>query len=301
VLQGICEAMCPEYERYEREVHLDVSPFEQAAPAAPGEQPRIDHGRAVKKYHRPAAGNEAPLPEDVRPSPVLRKTMRYLVSLLDQHSTGPLTGFAQAQQFVRDRTRALRQDATLQNLRTDADSLAMHQEIARFHVLSGHRLCGVYVDLVDVRVARIFNTYGPRMSREDGRVVSEFILAGIGQGEMRVYGDGEQTRSFQYVDDLVDGLLALMDLPPSTQGDVPVVNLGNPEERTVNQLAATISSLLNTSTPIKHLPGMKDDPQRRRPDISHAKRVLGWEPSVSLEEGLRRTIEYFRLLVGSLV
>lgn len=135
--------MCSEWERYEREVHLDVSPFEALGPSIPGEPTRIDHSRAVKKYHRPAAGNEAPLPEDVRPSPVLRRTMRYLVKLLDDTlaQDSSTSTFAQVQMFIRDRTRSIRQDATLQNLRVDGDSLAVHQEIARFHILSGHRLC----------------------------------------------------------------------------------------------------------------------------------------------------------------
>lgn len=148
-LVGLCQEMCPEYERYEREIHLDVSPFEvmpgTERSAGFGDHPKIDHSRAVKKYHRPAAGNEAPLPEDVRPAPVLVKTMNYLVGLLDRAwndsvLTGDLSGFAQAQGFVRDRTRSIRQDATLQNLRTDPDSIAVHQSIARFHILSGHRL-----------------------------------------------------------------------------------------------------------------------------------------------------------------
>ncbi len=145
-LVGQCQDMCPEYERYEREVHLDLSPFEMIPgserPVNPGDHPCIDHGRAVKKYHRPAAGNEAPLPEDVRPPAVLRRTMHYLTGLIDYvYAEGGLESFAQVQKFVRDRTRSIRQDATLQNLRVDPDNLVVHQEIARFHIMSGHRLC----------------------------------------------------------------------------------------------------------------------------------------------------------------
>lgn len=145
-LVGRCLEMCPEYERYEREVHLDLSAYEMQPgterPQTVGEHPRIDHGRAVKKYHRPAAGNEAPLPEDVRPPAVLRRTMAYLVGLASGiWQEQGMAGFVQVQKFVRDRTRSLRQDATLQNLRVDADSLAVHEETARFHILCGHRLC----------------------------------------------------------------------------------------------------------------------------------------------------------------
>jgi hypothetical protein len=144
---GTCQEMCPEFERYEREVHLDLSAFEMVAgsevPRFPGDHPRIDHGRAVKKYHRPAAGNEMPLPEDVRPPPVLRRTMAYLVRLMEQQQ-GSLAAFAQLQKFVRDRTRSIRQDATLQQSALgvgNLDVIRVHEEIARFHVLSGHRLC----------------------------------------------------------------------------------------------------------------------------------------------------------------
>lgn len=111
-------------------------------PQRPGDHPKIDHARAVKKYHRPAAGNEAPLPEDVRPAPILRLTMDYLVGLVDQEWTrGGLGAFVQVQKFVRDRTRSIRQDATLQNLRVDLDSIQVHEQIARFHIICGHRLC----------------------------------------------------------------------------------------------------------------------------------------------------------------
>lgn len=133
--------MCPEYERHEREIHLDLSMFEMVpgteTPSGPGEYPRIDHSRAVKKYHRPAAGNEQPFPEDVRPTEILRKTMDYLCNEILDMSEASL---ADIHKFVRDRTRSIRQDFTLQNLRNPI-CVEIHEEIARFHIFSGHRLC----------------------------------------------------------------------------------------------------------------------------------------------------------------
>lgn len=157
-------------------------------------------------------------------------------------------------------------------------------------------LCGTYFNSVDIRIGRIFNTYGPRMSKDDGRVVSEFILGALSGQELRVFGDGQQTRSFQYVDDLVNGIVALMEHEPSETEYPLLVNLGNPVERTVNDFAETVKSLVGSSAVVKHLDAQKDDPQRRRPDISAAKALLGWEPVVPIEEGLRRTIDYFRTL-----
>jgi UDP-glucuronate decarboxylase len=157
-------------------------------------------------------------------------------------------------------------------------------------------LCGTYFTSVDVRIGRIFNTYGPRMSKEDGRVVSEFILGALSGQEMCVFGDGMQTRSFQYVDDLVNGIVALMEHDPSETEYPLLVNLGNPVERTVNDLAEIVKSLIGSSAVVKRLAAQKDDPQRRRPDISAAKALLGWEPRVPIEEGLRRTIDYFRAI-----
>lgn len=155
-------------------------------------------------------------------------------------------------------------------------------------------LCYTYRDQVDVRVARIFNTYGPRMSRDDGRVVSTFILSTLDGRGVCVYGDGMQTRSFQYIDDLVDGLVALMEHSPANDTeDMLIVNIGNPEERTILDLAHSIHSLVKP-TPIIHTPAAIDDPQRRKPDISKARNMLRWEPKVTLDEGLKRTIEYFR-------
>ena len=141
---------------------------------------------------------------------------------------------------------------------------------------------------VDVRVARIFNTFGPRMHPNDGRVVSNFIIQSLQDKPLTIYGDGSQTRSFQYVSDLVDGLHALM----NGEYDMPV-NLGNPDEFTVKAFAEYIKEMTESSSEISFLPATKDDPTQRKPDISTAKRELGWEPRVSVKEGLMKTISYF--------
>lgn len=145
---------------------------------------------------------------------------------------------------------------------------------------------------VDARVVRIFNTYGPRMSPEDGRIVSNFIVQALRGEPLTVYGSGEQTRSFCYVADLVDGLMRLMALEPNPGAPV---NIGNPGEFTVAQLADMVLGMIATGSTIEHRPLPQDDPQRRRPDISRAKVLLGWSPSVPLAEGLGRTIEWFRM------
>jgi UDP-glucuronate decarboxylase len=138
---------------------------------------------------------------------------------------------------------------------------------------------------VDIRVARIFNTYGPRMLENDGRVVSNFIVQALKGDAITVYGDGSQTRSFCYVSDLVDGLIRLMN------GDcIGPVNLGNPDEYTVLQLAKKIQSMVNPNADIQFKSLPQDDPRRRRPDITLAKQVLGWQPTISLEAGLQTTI-----------
>ena len=142
---------------------------------------------------------------------------------------------------------------------------------------------------VDIRVARLFNTYGPRLRPGDGRVVSNFIVQALRGQPLTVYGDGQQTRSFCYVDDTVDGLLRLMDA--DTAGPV---NLGNPCEHTVLELAELVLHLTASRSKLERRPLPVDDPQRRRPDIGEAQRQLGWTPKVSLEDGLRRTIDYFR-------
>lgn len=142
---------------------------------------------------------------------------------------------------------------------------------------------------VDVRIARIFNTYGPRMHPNDGRVVSNFIVQALQDKPITIYGDGRQTRSFQYIDDLVEGLVRLMHSDYKNP-----VNVGNPEECSMNELADVIKKKTLSKSPIVHLPSTLDDPMRRRPDISLAEKVLGWTPSVSTEEGLAYTIPYFR-------
>lgn len=143
---------------------------------------------------------------------------------------------------------------------------------------------------VDCRIARIFNTYGPRMLPNDGRVVSNFICQALRGEELTVYGDGSQTRSFCYVSDLVDGLIRLME-----SDETRPVNLGNPAELPVGGLAETVLKLIpDSSSGITYRPLPIDDPVRRRPDISRAKSVLGWEPTVELEDGLQETIAYFR-------
>ncbi len=141
---------------------------------------------------------------------------------------------------------------------------------------------------VEVRVARIFNTFGPRMHPNDGRVVSNFIIQALQNIPLTIYGDGSQTRSFQYVSDLVDGLHALM----NGQYDMPV-NLGNPDEYTVKRFAEHIKEITKSESEIKFLEKSQDDPSQRKPDITTAKNEIGWEPKVRVEHGLEKAIEYF--------
>ena len=147
---------------------------------------------------------------------------------------------------------------------------------------------------VDIRIVRVFNTYGPRMAVEDGRVVSNFIVQALRGEPLTLYGDGSQTRSFCYVSDLVDGLIRMMDAPEF----IGPVNLGNPGEFTIAELAEKVLRLTGGRSKVVRLPLPSDDPVRRRPDISLAKSRLGWEPSVPLDEGLALTIEYFRNALG---
>jgi UDP-glucuronate decarboxylase len=142
-----------------------------------------------------------------------------------------------------------------------------------------------------IKVARIFNTYGPQMLADDGRVVSNFIVQALRGEPLTVFGDGSQTRSFCYVDDMVDGLIALMNSPAEVTGPV---NLGNPGEFTMLELAKQVMDLTGSDCPVEHRPLPADDPTRRRPDISRAKELLGWEPTIPLREGLARTVAYFR-------
>ncbi len=148
---------------------------------------------------------------------------------------------------------------------------------------------------LDIRVVRIFNTYGPQMLPDDGRVASNFIVQALRGEDLTVHGDGSQTRSFMYVDDVVEGMIRMME----QDGCVGPVNLGNPEEYTMKQLAERVLALIPESrSRIVYTERPKDDPQQRRPDISLAKAKLGWEPTVPLDEGLRRTVEYFRSVLG---
>jgi len=148
---------------------------------------------------------------------------------------------------------------------------------------------------VDVRIVRIFNTYGPRMHPNDGRVVSNFIVQALKGGPISLYGDGTQTRSFCYVDDLVDGLMRMMENDRATGP----INLGNPTEITVRQLAERVIDMTGSGSRIEFNPLPQDDPRKRRPDITRAKEILGWQPRIALEDGLQRTIDYFRKIIGS--
>lgn len=147
---------------------------------------------------------------------------------------------------------------------------------------------------VDTRIMRIFNTYGPNMNANDGRVVSNFIVQALKNQDITIYGDGQQTRSFCYVDDLIDGMMRLMNY----DGIYPhPINMGNPGEFTMLQLAEKVIELTGTSSKIVYNSLPQDDPKQRQPDISRAKMVLSWEPTVTLEQGLAKTIDYFRKVV----
>jgi UDP-glucuronate decarboxylase len=148
---------------------------------------------------------------------------------------------------------------------------------------------------VPIKVARIFNTYGPNMLPNDGRVVSSFIVQALRGEPLTVFGDGAQTRSFCYVDDLVDGLIRLMNTPPDVTGPI---NLGNPAEFTMLELAAKVLALVGSGGPIEHHALPSDDPVRRRPNIERAKDLLQWGPNVDLDDGLTRTVEYFKSIVA---
>jgi dTDP-glucose 4,6-dehydratase len=163
----------------------------------------------------------------------------------------------------------------------------VYDEAKRFAeavTMAYHRAHGV-----DTRIVRIFNTYGPRMRAKDGRVVSNFIVQALNGEPLTVYGDGRQTRSFCYVDDEVEGIYRLF-----MSGETMPVNIGNPEEYTVGQLAALIVELTNSGSRVIHEPLPVDDPKVRQPDITRAKTILGWEPKIDVREGLMRTIAYFR-------
>jgi len=144
---------------------------------------------------------------------------------------------------------------------------------------------------VKIKIARIFNTYGPRMNSNDGRVISNFIVQALKGEDLTIFGDGSHTRSFQYVDDLVEGLIRLMATPDTFTGPV---NLGNPVEISVGELARIIIKMTNSKSKISYSPIPEDDPKQRKPDISLARKELDWEPVIGLEEGLGKTIEYVR-------
>lgn len=144
---------------------------------------------------------------------------------------------------------------------------------------------------VRVKIIRIFNTYGPRMLPNDGRVVSNFVLQALNNEDITIYGDGKQTRSFQYIDDLIEGMIRMMETEDDFTGPV---NLGNPNEFSIQELAKKIIAMTGSSSKIvfKSLPN--DDPKQRQPDITLARKKLGWEPTIELEDGLSRMIEYFK-------
>jgi UDP-glucuronate decarboxylase len=143
---------------------------------------------------------------------------------------------------------------------------------------------------VDIRIARIFNTYGPRMLEDDGRVVSNFIVQALRGEPLTLYGEGEQTRSFCYVDDLIDGLMRLM----NTDGLHDPINLGNPSEFTIKQLAEEVIKTCGSKSGLTHLPLPADDPRQRKPDITKAQMLLKWNPTIPLREGLERTVADFK-------
>ncbi|MFT4303812.1 MAG: UDP-glucuronic acid decarboxylase family protein [Candidatus Woesearchaeota archaeon] len=156
---------------------------------------------------------------------------------------------------------------------------------------------------VDIRVIRIFNTYGPNMHPHDGRVVSNFIMQALKNKPITIYGEGLQTRSFQYVSDLVDAMIKYMDMDKTELSTkmqslgwecLPILNIGNPDEFTIIQLAEKIKKIINSKSEFKKENLPKDDPQQRKPDITMAKKILDWEPKIKLDEGLKKTIDYFK-------
>jgi len=164
------------------------------------------------------------------------------------------------------------------------------KRVAETLMMDYHRQSGV-----DTRIVRIFNTYGERMLENDGRVVSNFVVQALRGKELTIYGDGSQTRSFCYVSDLVDGLMKLM----ATETDdihLPV-NIGNPGEFTMNELAEKVGEISGMPVKIKYFPLPDDDPKQRQPNIERAKKLLGWEPTVALAEGLKKTVDYFAKIV----
>lgn len=166
------------------------------------------------------------------------------------------------------------------------------KRIAETLFMDYHRQNGV-----DTRIVRIFNTYGPRMHPNDGRVVSNFIVQALRGENLTIYGTGEQTRSFCYADDLIEGFIRLM----NTEGaDIHMpVNIGNPGEFTMNELASEVANATGKEIKVKYLPLPQDDPKQRRPDIQRARKLLNWQPKISLAEGLKKTAEYFAVEIGA--
>lgn len=161
------------------------------------------------------------------------------------------------------------------------------KRIAETLFMDYHRQNGV-----DTRIVRIFNTYGPRMLENDGRVVSNFIVQALRGEELTIYGTGEQTRSFCYVDDLIEGFICLMN---AEADDIHLpVNIGNPGEFTMNELAQEVEKAIGEKINVKYLPLPQDDPKQRQPNIERANRLLGWQPTVPLEDGLKKTVAYFK-------
>ena len=147
---------------------------------------------------------------------------------------------------------------------------------------------------LNVKIVRIFNTYGPRMAQDDGRVISNFIVQALKNENLTIYGNGKQTRSFQYIDDLINAIIKMMDAPKNFIGPL---NLGNPHEIIIKDLAEKVICLTNSKSRIKFCSLPEDDPTKRRPDISLAKKILNWEPRVSLNDGLMKTINYFKTII----
>ena len=150
------------------------------------------------------------------------------------------------------------------------------------------------LEKIRIKIVRIFNTYGPNMNPKDGRVVSNFIIQALRNNDITIYGDGSQTRSFCYADDMIEAITRTMNTPDDVTGPI---NAGNPYEYTVQELAEKILKLTNSKSKIKYMPLPQDDPTRRKPDITLAENMLGWAPVVQLEEGLARTIEYFKSVI----
>lgn len=172
---------------------------------------------------------------------------------------------------------------------------ACYDESKRFGETAAYVFINKYK--VDARIVRIFNTYGPRMQKDDGRVVSNFINQALKDDPLKIDGDGSQTRSFCYVSDMVDGIFKAM-FTPKASGEI--INLGNPDEFTIKDLAQKVIGITKSGSAVEYSKSFRqDDPMKRKPDISKAKRILDWGPKVNLEEGLQKTIEYYRKLVTS--